>query len=327
MTDAMANGTRGRTDASPAAVGRSSLPSSEIANDVVVPGPWFGVRPRRAIVPVAGRGSRLWPASLAVPKALFPIIDANGVARTVLDLILDELWESGVTEVCLVAPPNADAAYRDYLDRSQAAGFWSGRPSVSFATQPTPEGYGHAVWCAASWAAGEPVVVMLGDTVYTTSNSNRCVRQVLDGFARLGLSTSGVLVTPENEIGGYGTIGATAISGSPGDFLAHIVVEKPSVEVARASLAATGLAPGTYLTWFGIHAVTRGIFDVLEEDIRLNRRDRGEFQFTGAQGRLVAREGYAVTVIDGDRHDTGNPSAWQASMAALRRTHSPLART
>ena len=285
----------------------------------VIPGPWFGVRPRRAIVPVAGRGSRLWPASLAVPKALFPIIDANGVARTVLDLLLEELWESGISEVCLVAAPGDEAAYRRYLDRSEDAGFGGERPKVSFATQPTPEGYGHAVWCAASWAGREPVVVMLGDTVYTTSCENRCAAQVADAFARLGLSTSGVFVTPEVDIAGYGTIGADAIPGHAGDFIAHAVVEKPSIDVARASLRATGLVDGDYLTWFGIHAVSPAIFDVLDEDIRLNRRDRGEFQFTGAQARLVDREGYAVTLIDGERHDTGNPSAWRASMEALVR--------
>ena len=283
-----------------------------------LPGPWCGHLPRRAIVPVAGRGSRLWPASLAVPKALFPIIDGNGVARTVLDLILDELWGGGIAEVCLVVAPGDEVSYQRHLERSEAAGFGAGRPSVSFATQPTPEGYGHAVWCASSWADNQPVVVMLGDTVYTTTSATRCVAQVAAGFARLGVSTSGVLVTPEAEIGGYGTIGAEAIPGHPGDFVARVVVEKPSVEVARASLRAPGLADGQYLTWFGIHAVSPAIFAVLDEDIRLDRRDRGEFQFTGAQARLVDREGYAVTIIDGARHDTGNPSAWQASMAALR---------
>jgi UTP--glucose-1-phosphate uridylyltransferase len=128
------------------------------------------------------------------------------------------------------------------------------------------------------------------------------------------------LVTPEAEIGGYGTVGAVAIGAHGADFLAHTVVEKPSVDVARASLHTSGLASGNYLTWFGIHAVTNAIFDVLAEDIREGRRDRGEYQFTGAQGRLVEREGYAVTIIDGDRHDTGNPSAWRSAMAALGST-------
>lgn len=283
-----------------------------------IPGRWHGIRPHRAIVPVAGRGSRLWPASLAVPKALFPIIDGNGVARTVLDLIFEELSASGITEVCVVVSPGDEARYGQYLDRSAAAGFGAGRPNVSFATQPTPEGYGHAVWCAASWAGNDPVVVMLGDTVYTTTNATRCAGQVADAFARLGMSTSGVLVTPEAEIDGYGTIGAVAVAGQPADYLATVVVEKPSIAVARASLRTPGLADGNYLTWFGIHAVSPTIFAILDEDIRLDRRDRGEFQFTGAQARLVDREGYAVTIIDGARHDTGNPTSWQSSMAALR---------
>ena len=282
-----------------------------------VPGPWAGVRPTRAIIPVAGRASRLWPASLAVPKSLFPVIDGRGVARTVLDLILEELFESGVTDACIVAAPGDGDTYQRYLDRSATAGFGAGRPAVAFAEQPTPQGYGHAVWCAASWAGDQPVIVLLGDTVYSTTSGARCAAQVASAFARHGVSTSGVLVTREADIGGYGTIGAHAIPGDPGNYVATRIVEKPSAQEARASLRADGLRDGEYLTWFGIHALTRGIFSVLEEDIRMDRRDRGEFQFTGAQARLAEREGYAVTVIDGDRHDTGDPRAWRASLEAL----------
>lgn len=301
----------------------TTLRSSAVRTTTSLPGPWMGRRPHRAVVPVAGRASRLWPASLAVPKALFPLVDGNGVARTVLDLVLHELAASGIDEVCLVTAPGDDVIYRRYLDRSGEAGFGEGRPSVAFVTQPTPEGYGHAVWCAAHWVGDDPVLVMLGDTVYLSESARPCAAQVADAFARLGVSTSGVLVTPEAEIGGYGTVAATSVPSSPGDFVATLVVEKPSVEVARASLRAEGLADGTYLTWFGIHAVSPAIFDVLDEDVRLGRRDRGEYQFTGAQARLVDREGLAVTLIDGDRLDTGNPAAWRATMAALRARPTP----
>ncbi len=281
---------------------------------------WFGYRPRRAIVPLAGRASRLWPASLAIPKALFPLIDQTGVARPVIGWILAELQQAGITDVCLVTGPGDDASYLRYFEALGRSGVDDGFRDlrVDFATQPEPLGFGHAVWCGRDFALDEPVLVVLGDHVYSTDAPVGCAGQVLDTFARHGMATSGVAVTPESEIGGFGTVAAVELEDAQGTYAVSAIVEKPDVETARLRLRIPGLAAGTYLSWFGIHAMTPRLFGILEDDYRLGRRERGEIQLTSAQARLCGEEPYLATVVSGTRHDTGDPMAWLATQDALR---------
>ena len=144
-----------------------------------------------------------------------------------------------------------------------------------------------------------------------------CAGQVLDTFARHGLATSGVALTPEDAIGGFGTVGATELAGHQGTYAVSAIVEKPDIETARAHLRVPGLASGTYLSWFGIHAMTPRLFGILEDDFRFGRKERGEIQLTSAQARLCGEEPYLATVVAGTRHDTGDPMAWLATQAAL----------
>ncbi|MCX5986597.1 MAG: sugar phosphate nucleotidyltransferase [Chloroflexi bacterium] len=291
-----------------------------IVIDSSAPGRWRGYRPRRAIVPLAGRASRLWPASLAIPKALFPLIDQDGVARPVIGLILAELQRAGITEVCLVTGPGDDQVYRRYFDALARTGFDADirNVRVGFATQREPLGFGHAVWCGRDFTVDEPVLVVLGDHVYATDAPVTCAGQVLDTFARHGMATSGVAVTPEADIGGFGTVAAVELEDDHGTYAVSEIVEKPDVETARLRLRVSGLPAGTYLSWFGIHAMTPRLFEILEDDYRLGRKERGEIQLTSAQGRLCADEPYLATVVSGTRHDTGDPVAWLATQDALR---------
>ncbi|MGI8424323.1 MAG: sugar phosphate nucleotidyltransferase, partial [Chloroflexota bacterium] len=259
-------------------------------------------RPTLAIVPLAGKASRHRPASYAVPKGLFPLVDVDGQTKPTVHLILEEAFESGVDRACLVTAPNEDGPFRRYLDVAHREGAAPWAPRVTFALQLTPEGYGHAVYCARDAARGEPALVMLGDTIYHSFEARRCSAQLLDAYARCGSSVSGLQRLNEAQLAGFGTIRGEPVPGlDQRTFRVRHVIEKPSPEQARESLCTPGLAGGTYLGWFGLHAVSAGIFDVLAEDVAQGRRERGEYQFTGAQARLAQREPYFGYVIAG-RH-------------------------
>ena len=159
---------------------------------------------------------------------------------------------------------------------------------------------------------------VLGDHVYSTNAPVNCAGQVLDTFARHGMATSGVALTPEGEIGGFGTVAAVELVDHQGTYAVSAIVEKPDVETARSRLRVPGLASGTYLSWFGIHAMTPRLFGILEDDYRLGRKERGEIQLTSAQARLCGEEPYLATIVSGARHDTGDPMAWLATQDALR---------
>jgi UTP--glucose-1-phosphate uridylyltransferase len=306
------------------------------------PVPAAGRRIRKAIIPVAGRATRHWPASLAVPKALFPLVDGDGRTKPVLQLILEEAFASGIERACVVTGPGEEGPYRRYLEALEAlealavgegggaggaggAGTTSGRVDwparVSFAIQSSPDGFGHAVLCGRDFAAGEPVLVMLGDHVYRSAETRPCARQLLDCFHAGGAAVSAVQRTPEADLHLFGTVRATPLSGRARAYTVHEIVEKPAVATARERLRVPGVPVGQYLCWFGLHAMTPGLFDVLDEDARLDRRERGELQLTAAQARLAAREPYLAYEVAGWRFDMGDPAGLVRTQQALAERH------
>jgi UTP--glucose-1-phosphate uridylyltransferase len=291
--------------------------------------PESGRRIRKAIIPVAGRATRHRPASLAVPKALFPLVDRDGTTKPVLQLILEEAFASGIEQACVVTGPGEDAPYRRYLEAlaGREAGDVSGRVDwtarVSFAIQASPAGFGHAVLCGRAFAAGEPVLVMLGDHVYRSAEARPCTRQLLDCFRTDGAAVSAVQRTAEADLHLFGTVRATPLVGRARAYTVHEIVEKPPVSTARQRLRVPGLPEGQYLSWFGLHAMTPGLFDVLEEDARLDRRERGELQLTAAQARLAARETYLAYEVSGWRFDMGDPAGLVRTQLGLAERQLP----
>lgn len=284
-------------------------------------------RPTLAIIPLAGKATRHRPASYAIPKGLFPLVDVDGRTKPTLHLILEEAFESGIENVCLVTGPGEDGPFQRYLDTAHREGAAPWAPHVSFAVQPTPEGYGHAVYCAREVAAGQSALVLLGDTIYESFEPIRCSAQLLDAYARCGASVSGLQRLAEDQLAGFGTIRGEPVPGL--DERTHRirhVIEKPTPAQARESLVTPGLPTGTYLGWFGIHAVSAGIFEVLAEDVLLDRRERGEFQFTGAQARLAEREPYFGYEIAGRHMDMGDPTTYVQTQLALQRIRESRAR-
>ena len=96
--------------------------------------------------------------------------------------------------------------------------------------------------------------------------------------------------------------------------------EKPTADYARSNLRAPGLAEGEYLTVFGLYIIKPQIFEYLEEHIKNNVRERGEFQLTSALDKLRREDGFYGLIMDGMRFDIGLPDSYLESLAAFRRT-------
>ena len=107
-----------------------------------------------------------------------------------------------------------------------------------------------------------------------------------------GKSVSAVNRISAAELKGYGTIAGTRRAENPRLIDVSLIIEKPAVAVAREQLRVDGLPAGTWLGWFGMHLLAPSIYDVLEEMIRDDVRDHGEFQLTRAQEIQRQREGY-----------------------------------
>ena len=292
-------------------------------------------RVRKAVIPVAGLGTRHFPASHAVKKELFPVVGPDGIARALFHYHLLELTAAGIEEICIIVQPGEDALIRAYLAGPDAAylrrlekhpallreagQMRSFASHVRFAVQREQEGYGHAVYQTKDFAHGEPVLLCLGDHLFRGQPVSP-YRELADlAAAAGGKSVSAVNRLGPGELKGYGTIAGTRRAATPRLIDVALIVEKPAVAVARERLHVDGLPPDTWLGWFGLHLLAPSIYDILGEMIRDNVRDGGEFQLTRAQELQRQREGYlALEMTAAQRFDFGVPDDFVASVQAFR---------
>ncbi len=299
------------------------------------------MRIRKAVITAAGRGTRQYPASTTVQKEMFPLVDVDGLTKPTLQIIVEEALDAGIEEVCIVTAPGDEEMYRQHfrgLSEDLLPAYrgkdWALQESerlahmervLHYATQPSPEGYGHAVYCARAWVGDEPFLLLLGDHVYVASDpqGRRCARQVVDVFERTGQTVSSVKRTPERLLHLFGTVRGEPIAGEEGVHRVTAMVEKPSPARAESDLRTPGLPVGEYLCFFGMHVFTPALFDCLEYNIRHDIREKGEFQLTSAQAMLAERHPYLAFEAYGDRYDMGVPFGLVETQLALA-LHSPL---
>jgi UTP-glucose-1-phosphate uridylyltransferase len=292
-----------------------------------------GPKARKALIPAAGFGTRLFPASKATKKELFPVVDRDGIAKPAILLIVEEALEAGIEEVVIVVQEQDLDDFRSFFDTQISIENFNKLPRhfqeyarrildmgrrVKFVIQTAQEGFGHAVYCAREAMGDEPFLLMLGDHVYRANGEVSCARQLLEAYQRSGTSVVGLRRTPESQIASFGT--ATGIWIEP-EVLLNITefAEKPTVDYARSSLRVPGLPDGEYLTVFGQYVIKPQLFVYLEEQIRNNVREGGEFQLTSALDRLRQEDGVQGLTIQGQRFDIGLPDHYVEALQTFRR--------
>jgi UTP--glucose-1-phosphate uridylyltransferase len=292
-----------------------------------------GAEVRKAVIPAAGFGTRLFPASKATKKELFPIVDRDGIAKPAILLIVEEALNAGLDEVIIIVQPddlpafqsffNVQVTIENYNKLSRPFQDYSRRllemgQRVRFVVQTAQEGLGHAVYCARELVGDEPFLLMLGDHIYRSDGERSCAQQLVDAHNRHGISVLGLRRTPEDQLANFGT--ATGIWIEP-DRLLNITefAEKPNVDYARECLRVVGLPEDEYLTVFGQYIIKPQLFDYLDEHIHNNVRERGEFQLTSALDRLRKEDGFLGLIIDGNRFDIGLPDYYLETLQAFRR--------
>jgi UTP--glucose-1-phosphate uridylyltransferase len=286
---------------------------------------------RKAVVPIAGLGTRLFPASHACKKELFPIVGPDGIARALLHYQVMDLIEAGIEQICVIVQPGEDrlvanyfqgpgAAYLKCLEKhpdlaQEAERMCAAMERISFAVQERQEGYGHAIYQSKAFSHGDPVLLCLGDHLFRGSEVS-CHSQLMQAYEVCeGKSVSAVNRIHADDLKGYGTIAGKRLSTNPDLIDVSLIIEKPLPEVAREKLWVDGLKTGEFLGWFGMHALSPSIYDVLGEMIAKDIRQKGEFQLTYAQELERQREGYrALEMRDGKRFDFGTPQDFVKSV-------------
>ena len=293
-------------------------------------------RIRKAVIPAAGLGTRLFPASHAVMKELFPVVGPDGIARALLHYHLIELEAAGIGEICVIVQPGDDATIRRYfagpgdaylkrlektprlLAEARRMAAWAER--LRFCVQSEQEGFGHAVFQTRDFAAGEPVLLCLGDHLFrgTPDSPHRALVDAAETGG--GKSVSAVNRIGPADLRGFGTIAGRRRAARPELVDVDLIIEKPDEATARARLRVDGLGDDEFLGWFGMHALAPSIYDVLAKMICDNTRDGGEFQLTRAQELQRQAEGYlALELTRARRFDFGQPDDYARAVSEFRR--------
>jgi UTP-glucose-1-phosphate uridylyltransferase len=288
---------------------------------------------RKAVIPAAGFGTRLFPATKATKKELFPIIGKDGIAKPAILIIVEEALEAGIEEVIIIVQKSDLEDFHSLFNEQISIENYNKLPPqfqeysrrlleigrhVTFAVQTAQEGFGHAVYCAREAVGDEPFLLMLGDHIYRSDSDASCARQLLEAYQRHGQSLVGVRRTPEAQIGSFGTVTGVWLEG---ESLLNVTefAEKPTPDYARTNLRVPGLPEGEYLTLFGQYIVKPKLFDYLKEHIENNVREHGEFQLTSTLDRLRQEDGFMGLVINGKRYDIGRPDEYLETLQAFRK--------
>lgn len=287
---------------------------------------------RKAVIPAAGFGTRLFPATKVVKKELFPIIAQDGRAKPVIMAIVEEAISGGIEEVGIVVQKGDRTLFEDFFktppppellaklspqnqEYSQYLQDLGSR--ITILTQDEQQGYGHAVFCAKEWVKEQPFLLMLGDHVYLSDTVHSCASQLLNAYEQVNQSVVSLTTMPAETIYKAGCV--TGVWQELNSVLSVTqLAEKPDIEYARQHLRVEGMAEDQFLGIFGLYVLTPKIFDFLQEHISNNIREKGEFQLTSCLDELRQNEGMTGYVVKGRCFDTGLPDAYRQTMIDFR---------
>lgn len=256
---------------------------------------------RKAVFPVAGLGTRVLPATKAMPKEMLTIVD-----RPLIQYVFDEAKEAGIEHFVFVTGRNK-SAIEDHFDRQfeldetlKARGkktemdllaqFQAEAGAVSFTRQQAPLGLGHAVWCARDIVGHEPFAVVLPDELVL--NTPGCLKQMMQAAENLGPKSNIVAVeaVPDDMTHNYGICGVGKRNGNT--FEIEGMVEKPPKGTAPSNLSITGR-----------YILQPEIFEILGSQ---ERGAGGEIQLTDAMIGLSKSQAFHGLEFAGERHDCGS---------------------
>lgn len=283
---------------------------------------------RKAVIPVAGFGTRLYPATRAMKKDFFPIVDRDGKVKPVILILLEELINSGIEEICLVLGSQEEREeYRKFFETQLAdEHFQKLKPEdqnyerhileigkrLTYVYQTEKRGFGHAVSLTANFAAGEPVLLMLGDTIYRSRNAKTCTLQFIEAYEKYNKPMVAIHPIPLLDVSHYGIM--AGYWDNREETILHMTqfCEKPKVSFAEENLAVK-MRNGEhrYYSVFGQYILTPEVYQQLKADVANAQHDGKEIELTSALDKVRAQYGMYGVQVDGEMFDMGKPDAFQ----------------
>lgn len=257
---------------------------------------------RKAIVPMAGLGTRLYPIGVVLPKGLMPFVLSDGKLTTGLQLIAETLLRAGVDRIGVVVSPENRPVYEAFLEGGgeRYAPARAKRPEMqqtyeslqvlrchlTFIEQPDLLGLGHAVWCAREFAGGEPTLVFLGDHISLPLGDSTPIHRVSQAYETYQRPVYGVHRVPLSKVSLYGILQGEP-TGAPHTYRLLQLYEKPTPDYAQHHLHTEGLPPDEFFAHSGMYAFPPALWETLEQIAAAHDPAHGEWTLSHAQQRLL----------------------------------------
>ena len=280
---------------------------------------------KKAIIPVAGFGTRLFPVTKTLKKDFFPIMDRDGILKPAILILLEQLVQAGIEKICLVIGPDEKPIYEAFFGELSREHYdklpddkkkyedllESLKDKISYVYQMERKGFGHAVYQCREFTKDEPVLLLLGDMVYHSNQDKNCMEQMIDSYEKTGLPVISMHTVDKNDVVHYGIMTGQWENSEENILKITQMVEKPSVQFAEDYLSvATKNQKENYYAVFGQYILTKEVFDELENNIKNNKLERGEFQLTSALDQTREKKGLVGFVVDGNSFDIGLPGEY-----------------
>ena len=253
---------------------------------------------KKAVIPAAGYGTRLLPASKAIPKEMIPIVD-----RPTIQYVIEEAIEAGIEEVLIITSKNKQEI-EDHFDRDlelemvlkekekydikKEVDRISNMIDIHYVRQKEQKGLGHAISCAETFVGNDPFAVILGDDLVVSKKP--AIGQLMEVYEKKEAPILGVQDVPEKDVDKYGIVKYKEKQGK--SYLLEDMIEKPAVEEAPSNLAILGR-----------YVITPDIFPIIENT---PRGKGGEIQLTDALKTLAEKRDVYAHNFSGKRYDVGN---------------------
>ena len=290
---------------------------------------------RKAIIPVAGFGTRLYPATRTLKKDFFPIPCADGMVRPVILILLEELIKSGIEDICLVLGSEEERKlYADFFERPLSAEHKAKLNDeceeyenhildiahhLHYVYQREKRGFGHAVYQAARFAHGEPVLLMLGDTLYRSTSNKPCALQLIESYEKFSSLTVGLYPVPVRQVSHFGIMSGVWEDKECRQLNVTALKEKPTAAYAEEFLGVRNQdGEKEYCSVFGQYILTPEVFNQLAADIRKADEEgdkQREIELTSALEEVRRKHGMVGIRLQGERFDMGNPAAFVETVA------------
>ena len=272
---------------------------------------------RKAVLPVAGLGTRVLPATKSIPKEMMPVVD-----RPAIQYVVDEALAAGIEHIVFVTGRNK-GAIEDYFDRSfelevtlrdknktdllaKVTAEVPEAGSTSFVRQQVPLGLGHAIWCARDVIGDEPFAILLPDVLVKSKKS--CLPQMVEAYDKVGGNIIAVDAVPMERVSSYGVIAPKSRDGNLYEMSG--MVEKPAQEDAPSNLKITGR-----------YILQPEIWSLLKDQAA---GAGGEIQLTDAMARLMQSQSFHALEYEGQDYDCGSKLGYFEAVLAHAIDHEDI---